>query len=175
MMEILRGAVVMVVGVLIGAMGMYLWPATTVVETAQPSQRQADGSLIAERSPDAPIKTQHQIPKGSKVQRDIRVEVQPTGRPDCPVCTVDLSLVELPDSTHRIVASSPTGEVLSAIDVPRMPALLDRPKVWSAGVLYNGRWGGLVMRDFGWLSVGGVITTTRDNGFDPWAVVVVRF
>lgn len=174
-MTILRGFGLFLVGILVGALGLYLWPSETVVETAVPAQRQADGSLIAERNPDAPVKPRHQIPKGSKVERDIRVEVQTDGRPDCPVCIVDLSLVELPDATHRIVASSPTGQVMNALDVPRMPALLDRHKVWSAGALYNGRWGALVGRDFKWLTVGGAITTEKDGGFAPWAMVVLRF
>lgn len=174
-MTILRGFGMFLVGVLVGALGLYLWSAETVVETAAPAQRQADGSLIAERNPDAPVKPRHEIPKGSKVERDIRVEVQPSGRPDCPVCIVDLSLVKLPDDTHRIVTSSPTGQVLNALDVPRMPALLDRQKVWSAGALYNGRWGALAGRDFKWLTVGGAITTEKDGGFAPWAMVVLRF
>ena len=175
MKNILRGVAIFLAGVLIGSLGLYLWPTATVVETAAPAQRQADGSLIAERNPDAPLKPGHRIPKGGKVERDIRVEVQPAGRPDCPVCIVDLSLVELPDATHRIVASSPTGQVLNALDVPRGPALLDRPKVWSAGVLYNGRWGALVMHDLRWLSVGGAITTDQDDRFSPWAVLLLRF
>lgn len=175
MITLVRGIGLFAVGVLVGALGLYLWPEATIQETAEPAQRQADGSLIAERAPDAPLKPKHTIPKGTKVERDIRVDVQPTGRPDCPICTVDLSLVKLPDATHRIIASSPTGEVLSAIDVPREPALLDRNKVWSAGVLYNGRWGGLVMRDFRWLSIGGAVTTEKDGGFAPWGVLVLRF
>lgn len=175
MKAILRGMVLFLAGVLIGALGLYIWPAATVVETAAPAQRQADGSLIAERNPDAPLKSSHRIPKGAKIERDIRVEVHPEDRPDCPVCIVDLSLVELPDATHRIVASSPTGQVLSALDVPRMPALLDRGKVWSAGVLYNGRWGALVTRELRWLSVGGAVITNKDDSFTPWAVVLLRF
>ncbi len=174
-MNILRGIVIFGVGLLAGILGMYLWPATTVVETAAPAQRQADGSLIAERNPDAPLKPRHEIPKGGKVERDIRVEVQPTGRPDCPVCKVDLSLVKLLDDTHRIVASSPTGEVLSALDVPRVPAIVDRPKNWAAGALYNGRWGALVTREIRWVSVGGAITTEKDGSFAPWALLVLRF
>lgn len=174
-MTILRGIGLFLVGVLVGSLGLYLWPSSTVVETAAPAQRQADGSLIAERNPDAPVKPRHEIPKGGKVERDIRVEVQPEGRPDCPVCIVDLSLVELPDATHRIVASSPTGQVLSALDMPRMPALLDRRKVWSVGALYNGRWGALAGRDLGWITVGGAITTEKDGGFAPWAMVVMQF
>ena len=126
-------------------------------------------------APVATFKPKHEIPKGAKVEREIRVDVQPTGRPDCPLCTVDLSLVKVPDATHRVVASSPTGEVLNTLDVPRAPALLERPKNWSAGVLYNGRWGGLVARDFDWISIGAAVTTNRDGGVDPWGMLVVRF
>lgn len=174
-MNIARGIGLFGVGLLVGILGMSLWPAATGVESTAPARRQADGSLIAERNPDAPLKLKHEIPKGGKVERDMRVEVQPAGRPDCPICTVDLSLVEMPDASHRIVASSPTGQVLNALDVPRVPAILDQPKVWSAGVLYNGRWGAVVTRDIRWLSVGGAITTERDGGFAPWALLVLRF
>jgi hypothetical protein len=86
-----------------------------------------------------------------------------------------LSLIKLPDNTHRIVASSPTGQVLNAIDVPRMPVHIDGQKSWAAGALYNGRWGAIVTRDLRWLSVGGSLTTDRDGGFTPWAVVMLRF
>lgn len=168
-----------VIGALAGSGAIYFWPTATVVETAEPSERQPDGSLIAERAPDAPRKPSHKIPQGAKVQRDIRVSVQPTGRPDCPLCVVDLSLIELPDATHRVIASSPTGEVMNALDVPRVPSIVDREKHWTAGVLYNGRWGGLVLRDIkmlsGMLSLGGAITTERDDSFAPWFVAVVRF
>ncbi len=164
------------IGALAGAAGvaLYLQP-TAVVESAAPAARQADGSLIAERKPDATLKPSHTIPQRAKVTRDIRVTVQPSGRPDCPVCTVDLSLVALPDDTHRIVASSPTGQVLNALDVPRVPSIVGREKRWAAGAMYNGRWGGLVLRDIGLLSLGGAITTGRDDRFEPWFVVVVRF
>lgn len=162
-------------GAAIGAGAFYFWPTATVVETAIPAERQADGSLIAERAPSAAPKPAHAIPKGGKVERSIRVEVQATGRPDCPVCTVDLSLVELPDATRRIVASSPTGEVINALDVPRVSSNANRDKRWAAGAMYNGRLGALVLRDFGLLSLGGAITTGRDDNFDPWFVAVVRF
>lgn len=162
-------------GAAIGAGAIYFWPATTVVETAKPAERQADGSLIAERAPSATHKPTHTIPKGGKVERDIRVNVQTTGRPDCPMCTVDLSLVKLPDDTHRIIASSPTGEVLNALDVPRVPSIVDREKPWGVGAMYNGRWGVLVLREFRFGSLGGAITTDRDENFDPWFVAVFRF
>lgn len=174
-MNTLRGIGLFGVGLLVGILGMTLWPAATAVESAAPAQRQADGSLIAERDPDASLKLKHEIPKGGKVERDIRVQVQPTDRPDCPVCTVDLSVVEMPDASHRIVASSPTGAVVDALDVPRVAAIVDRPTVWSAGVLYNGRWGAVVTRDLRWLIVGGAITPERDGGFAPWAVLMLRF
>jgi hypothetical protein len=168
------------IGALVGAAGvaLYLRPAK-VAETAEPSARQADGSLIAERKPDAARKPGHTIPQGAKVERDISITVQPTGRPDCPLCTVSLSLVEMQDQTHRIIASSPTGEVVSALDVPRVPSIVYRDKRWFAAVLYNGRFGGLVARDIELVGLdmvlGGAITTERDDRFAPWFVAAMRF
>ncbi len=173
-MNILRGIAIFGVGLLSGILGMYLWPAATVVETAEPEQRQADGSLALGRAPDANAKPKNQIPTGGKAERTIRVDVQPP-RADCPICTVDLTLVRMPDDTRRVVASSPTGTVIGGLDVPILPIVLDRPKVWAAGALYNGRWGALISRDFRWLSVGGAITTEKDGGFAPWALLVLRF
>jgi hypothetical protein len=173
-MKFMRGLGIFCVGLLAGVLGMYLWPDATVVETAAPEHRQSDGSIVLERAPNANAKPKNDVPAGGMAERSIRVDVQPQ-RVDCPICTVDLTLVRMPDDTRRVVASSPTGDVIGGLDVPILPIVLDHPKVWAAGALYNGRWGALVTRDISWLSVGAAITTEKDGGFAPWAVLALRF
>ena len=149
-------------------------PKTVAHETAAPAVRQADSSLVLPRAPDSAAAPQHLIPKGDKLEREIRVTVQPkpaliatkpvkdsAGNLYCP-CTagpvhLDLSLVRLPDLTHRVIASSPDGAVTGGIDVPvdTIVAAHREPK-WAAGPLYdpgNRRWGGTIDRELGPLRV----------------------
>lgn len=104
----------------------------------RPSVVQADGSVIAERDPTPPAEpAPHRIPRGNVEVRRVEIEVQPDA-PGCPVCRVDLSLVRDTDGGQRVIASSPTGTVLRALDVPIVPALLPPPaRPWAAGVSYG--------------------------------------
>jgi hypothetical protein len=116
--------------------------------TAAPSVQQADGSIIAERRPDpAPPTAPHKIPKGAKEERRVSITVQPRPVPptvtesgpvcDCPPVRVDLSLVQQ-DGGRRVIASSPDGEIVGAIDVPIEPALvMPEPRRWAAGLSYD--------------------------------------
>ena len=107
------------------------------VEVAMPAARQADGSLILERAPDAKAVPAQQIPKGAKVERIERIQVRassvpaaataPTngsGQPAAALTpaphdtTVDLTLLRMPDDTQRVVASSPDGAIISGMDIP---------------------------------------------------------
>ncbi len=124
-----------------------------VVERVEyrPAVIQDDGSVIAERVPDAkPSPAPHVIPRGHVEVRRVEVEVQPDA-PGCPVCRVDLSLVRDTEGGQRVIASSPTGTVLRALDVPIVPALLPPPvRPWAAGVSYDpfgGRGGAWIERD----------------------------
>lgn len=107
------------------------------------AQRQADGSLILERRPDPQARPQQAIPPGKKLERVAKVTVQPdapappAGQP-CPPVTVDLSLVREPDGAHRVLASSPDGQVVGGIDIPVAPAMIPPPeKRWAAGLSWS--------------------------------------
>lgn len=109
-------------------------------ETVTPQMRQADGSVKAARVPmdeKAVPKEPHVIPKGSKEERRISVTVKPAPpkrdpqpfkpaddgqchAPEtltCPPVTVDLSIVRN-DKGRDVIASSPDGTVLTAINIP---------------------------------------------------------
>mgnify|MGYP006172142819 CR=1 FL=1 len=101
-------------------MGVQTWD-DVLAQLPDLVNRQTDGSVIAERVPDAkPSPAPHQIPRGHVEVRRVEVEVQPD-RPDCPVCRVDLSLVRDDEGGQRVIASSPTGSILRALDVPILP------------------------------------------------------
>jgi hypothetical protein len=165
-------AIALVVGLIIS----WAWYSpSTKTEAPAAAARQADGSLVLERTATNQKATPaHAIPKGGKAERVVRVDVQPT-RADCPVCTVDLTLVRMPDASRRVVASSPTGTVLSGLDIPVLPITVERSRPWAAGAMYNGRWGAVVTRDFRWLSAGGAVTEERDGSYAQWAVLMFRF
>lgn len=127
----------------LGALIYHEWtkpPQSAVRETVTPQVRQKDGSVQAARVPmeekvvpPAP----HIIPKGSKEERRISVTVKPAEpkrdhppfkpEPDgqcrvpdtyvCPPVTVDLSIVRN-DKGRDVIASSPDGTVLTAINIP---------------------------------------------------------
>lgn len=95
--------------------------------------RQNDGSLVAQRvAASKPSAAPHALPKGSREQRRIAVTVQPR-REDCPPLRLDLSVVEQ-DSGRRVIASSPDGTVLDALDLPLLADYVSTPRRrWSTG------------------------------------------
>ncbi|WP_159670672.1 hypothetical protein [Andreprevotia sp. IGB-42] len=122
-----------------------------VVENISSAQalRQQDGSVVAERVPQQkPGPAPHRLPKGSIEERRMHVVVKPSPAAakldasgaaycDCGPVAVDLSLVRVGDG-RRVVASSPDGNIISALDVPIEPALIPpEPKRWAAGVSYD--------------------------------------
>lgn len=156
-----------IVGAFVGAAAITLWQAPKqITETAVKEQRQADGSLVVERTATNPkAKPVHAIPKGGKAERAIRVDVQPE-RADCPRCSVDLTIVRMPDETRRVVASSSTGIVIGALDVPIVPIKIEKKRPWAAGIsrgTAEESWGVWLDRDFGPLRVGG---EANKNGND---------
>lgn len=102
---------------------------------------------------------------------------------DCPPVTVDLSLVEMPDKSQRVVASSPDGNILGGVDIPvRDAEPTPEPKLWAAGAMISARQnlGVWIDRDFGFLRVGGQINTTgneesRVRGIEAWGKLGIRF
>lgn len=132
-------------------------PATEIVASA-PAVRQDDGSLVPAREPQAkPPPAPHALPRGSKEERRISATVSPA-KPDCPPVRLVLSLVQDGAGGRRVVASSPDGEVIQALDMPIVPALVPPPaRPWAAGVSWAPReeLGGVwVERDLGRLRVG---------------------
>ena len=76
-------AIILLIGVGLGLFGgigagWKLWSSKAPkAETAAPAVRQADGSLILERNPDATANPAQQIPHGATVERVVQVTVQP--------------------------------------------------------------------------------------------------
>lgn len=170
---------VFIIGAFVGAGVCAWWNAPNKIsEAPAAAARQADGSLIAERTATNPkAKPAHAIPKGSKAERAIRVDVQPE-RADCPVCTVELSLVRMPDDTRRVVASSPTGIVIGALDVPITPIEIDKKHPWAAGISRgtgSESWGAWLDRDIGPLRIGGEANKTGEDKYEARLRIGIRF
>jgi hypothetical protein len=148
-----------IAGAFIGVAALFVWQKP--VEKAEPAaaeQVQSDGSLVLARDATAakPV-APPRAPQGGKPIRSDTVTVRPT-RTDCPACTVNLLTVEMKDGSHRVVANSPDGTVISGIDIPLVPINTVRQHVWAAGVSRGtgqGAWGLFVDRDLGPLRLGG--------------------
>lgn len=156
----LIGPVLLAVAVACAALGFWLRGTDAPVPedvSAMPEMRQADGSVIAARLPDAkPPPAPHKIPRGAKEVRRVAVKVQPK-QPDCDPVGVTLSLVQQ-DGGQRVIASTDNGQILSALDTPIVPQLMPPPRrPWAAGLSYdpiNRRGGVWVERDIARLRVG---------------------
>lgn len=141
-----------------GVLAWAFWPAKPIHEDVAPAPQvvQADHSVIAARAPNAhPPAARHIIPKGYVEERRETITVKPTS-PAASSVEVDLSLVRDGDQ-RRVIASSPDGQVVTAIDIPIEPALIPpAPKPWAAGLAYGtdraiGVW---LERDVGRLRLG---------------------
>lgn len=136
--------------------------------TAAPEVKQGDGSVVVARSPppkeDSVFpgvspkirKPPHKLPEGAVEERRVEVVIQPE-REDCPPVQVDLSIVRH-EGGRRVIASSPDGSVLRALDMPIEAALMPkRPTPWAAGVSFdpqNKRGGVWIERDISRLRLG---------------------
>lgn len=135
------GAAVLVVLLLLAAgilIGEKSGAPQTEVVTYRVQARQADGSLIAARTPDAkPEAAPHTIPRNWKEERRVSATVKPT-KTDCPPVALDLSLVRDAEGGKRVVLSSPDGTVTAATDTPIEPGLIPAtPRRWAAGLAYE--------------------------------------
>lgn len=138
-------AMIVLVLVGCGAAAGWWWaqPAGQPPETPAPAQRQADNSLILERRPDPQARPRQQIPPRARLERVAQVTVQPDTTPPtpgatCPPVTVDLSLVQDQAGAHRVLASSPDGQVVGGIDIPVAPAQVPDPsRRWAAGLSWS--------------------------------------
>jgi hypothetical protein len=135
-------------------LGWWLGQPDPVVEKPAAEQRQADGSVVLERRPDAAAKPAQLVPQGAKVERVGRVTVQPPRIGDdlpangrgflgsssdpCQPVTVDWSLVREPDGGRRMLASSPDGTIIGGVDVPiETAAPPPKPLRWAAGISWS--------------------------------------
>lgn len=153
------------------AAGWWLGRPAKIVEPPAPAAAQADGSLILERAPDARAKPKQRVPRNARVERVVAVDVKPAPgalKDDRDSLRVDLSLVRLPDSTRRVLASSPDGEVVGGLDIPvETAAPAPAPKKWAAGLSWSpthhtaGVW---VERDIGRARLGAEIAQVRPLG-----------
>ena len=154
-------------------------PPRVEVTTPAPQVRQADGSVLAERAPPAAGQAlppaPHILPRGAREERRERVIVAPT--PAASTVEVDLSLVRQ-GAERRVVASSPDGQVLQAIDIPIDPAPLPpAPRPWAAGLAYRtdhavGLW---VERDVGRLRLGAEVVRRQFGRPEAELRLGVRF
>lgn len=106
-------------------------------------QQVIGSTVVAERVPDANAKPKTELPKGGKVNRLAKLTVQAspvadakTGVATCPPIDVDLTLIDMPDSTKRFAASS-NGQIVKFIDIPVATAYVPTEKKWGVGVSYN--------------------------------------
>ena len=119
-------------------------------ESAAPEVKQIDDSVVAQRAATSPTARPKQVlPPGAKAERIVQVVVRPrtaatsgAAQPgkDCPASasgqmTIDLTLARMPDKSRRVIASSPDGEILNALDIPvEEPAQVEVPK-WEVQAL----------------------------------------
>lgn len=160
------------------ATGYWLGRPAPVIETPAAEVVQDDGSRIVERAPNKDVKPKQKVPKGAKVERVMTVEVQGAGLKmadgkyeTCPPVTVDLSLVRERDGMKRVLASSPNGEIVKAIDIPvETAAPPPEPNLWAVGLSWSpthqtpGVW---IERDLIRVRVGVEINQTRQQAFGP--------
>ena len=174
------------------ALGWHLHsPVPAKPEPPAPEIRQPDGSVVLRRAPDAKATQVGIAPKGAVLERNIGVTAQV--KPDtqwvhvtvpaapahldsvpvvtCPPLVLNLSIDRMPDNTRRVVAKSPNGTILDAIDIPVTAAPVARRLPWSAGVVVDPvghGWGPDVTRDFGpFRVVASVMRTNVNVGGQP--------
>ena len=163
--------------------GWWIYRPVQIAEPPAPEARQSDGSLILRRDagvkPDLP-----KLPSGSRATRHASVTVRPAspeavpaGCQVCPDVRVDLTTVEQPDGSRRVVAASPDGTVTGGVDVPIEARSVQTAKKWAGGGYYspldNG-FGGWVSRDLGpWVI--GAQAGVAEKQVDVRAFVGIRF
>ncbi|MCX7206103.1 MAG: hypothetical protein NT086_09010 [Proteobacteria bacterium] len=127
----------------VGLLCLHAWlqPVLPLDALPKPAIKQTDGSLVLQRSALtlSPPKAPHLLPAGSKEERRISIAIKPKPlfASDCAPVHLDLSLVRGEDG-RRVVASSPDGEIISALDLPiATEGMPTEPKRWAAGASYG--------------------------------------
>lgn len=164
---------------------------------AQPAERQKDGSLILETNPQAAPKAARVVPAGAKVDRTIKVKLEPSkayvealvrtpeinpedkashsggkNYQNIPPMTIDLTLLTTKDGSQRVAASSPDGNIIGGLDIPAIRPSKPEPK-WAAGALcrltQSGRvYGAFVDRDFGPFRTSVELARSLSSGVYGW-------
>jgi hypothetical protein len=175
-------------------------PKQPKTETYAQEIKQKDKSLVLERKPMTQQEAEENvptpvIPDGGKVERKVQVVVQPNAyptvvteiptsgqlnavevqeKPPCPPVRVDLTLVRLPDSSHRVIAQSPDGDIVGGVDIPVQPVQDSKVLKWAVGGV-KGRTpdgtkfiGGFVDRDWAFVRVSGAVFRSQDTVKMGW-------
>jgi hypothetical protein len=193
--------------VLVGLLiGWWLWhPHDAVVEGHAAAIDLPSGGHVIERVPDAPIpeavpQAVKELGHGAKLERVISLTVktkplndpftdsvngtafgsvvQPRA-PECAPVHIDLGLVRMPDSTHRVIATS-DGQILQSVDIPVDSPAVQRQLKWAIGAAYdavNKRYGGFIDRDLGPFRFGVEILqpAASERAFTAVAKIGIRF
>jgi hypothetical protein len=160
-----------IAGLVVAAVIVAVWPRGKATESYAPEVRRPDGSVVLERQPAAKPVVAHRPPAGGKRERAVHVDVKPAAL-ECPLCSVDLTLIRMNDGGRRVLASSATGEIVTGVDIPLLS--VDPAQNWAAGVSYGQGWGGWVDRDIGRFRVGIEMNNT-DGGSEVRGRVGFRF
>lgn len=168
--EVLKWVVILTCGVVVGlTMGWRLWspkPAAPKHEAAAPAIIQNDKSTVLARRATQPPTVSRVLPRGATAEREIHVEAIPDvqGLTTTSPFVLDLTLVKMPDETHRVIVSSPNGAITAqSFDVPT--AYISTPDAtrYAVGAVYgrslHGKSvGAFIDRDIAWLRIGLEIT-----------------
>lgn len=151
--EIISAFIIFALGVTVGFYKGYKSYETRDMPINKPPVTQSDGSVIIQVKTDTIIKTVNQIPKGYTLNGNGKIIIVDTFTtpptiitvrdtfvicPPCPQCTTEVNLTMVSkDGLRRIIASSPSGLVVSAIDVPIESEKVFKEIPWAAGLRYN--------------------------------------
>ena len=108
-------------------------------------------------------------------QGDRRIKLPDGKMGVCPKVSVDLSLVRESNGMKRVVASSPDGQIVGAVDIPVETAAPIEDHPWAVGASYNptNQTGGIwVERDIGRIRVGVDLNQSRPNLAAPMGTEV---
>lgn len=174
-------------GMAIGLMlGWWLWhPRAAAIEAAAPAVALPKSqTTVIERKPSEPVPERvkaavKELGKGAKLERAVKLTVQPTGETDCKKIDLELGIVRMPDETQRVIARSNDGEIVGGVDIPIAAQPLPRNLKWSAGGAYDvaaRRYGIYVDRDLGPFRLGAdVMRRTEETGLTAIIRIGIRF
>lgn len=175
------------VNVLLGLwLGWYFWHSKPLpIEAAAPAiVLPKSNALVVERKPSEPVPEQvkaavKELGKGAKLERAVKLTVQPKGETDCKKVDLELGIVRMPDETQRVIARSDDGEIVGGVDIPIAAQPLPRNLKWSAGGAYDvaeRRYGIYIDRDFGPFRIGAdIMRRTEETGLTAIVRVGIRF